>query len=112
LQAGKALKDAGTYLAAIVPSDARILSQNVPQIHYFTRREVVEFPQELSKLDTFLIENKIAFIVIESREPSYPSWTWKFSNGDKMPSEVFNKFTLEKSFEENGKTLVWIYRVD
>lgn len=110
LEGGAALKDAGEFVSQKISADGRVLTQNMPVIYYMTGREVVYFPQDVRSLGKLIEEKNVEYIIIESREPTYPAYVWAFENGEKVPSEIFDKFIFEKSFEESGMTLVWIYR--
>jgi hypothetical protein len=57
-------------------------------------------------------ERRSAFVVIESREPTYPDYVWVWHGENKEPSGVFGSgLKLEKTFQEYDKTYVWVYRV-
>lgn len=110
LEGGAALKDAGEFVSQKISVDGKVLTQNMPVIYYTTTREVVYFPQDEKVLEKLIEEKNVEYIVIELREPTYPAYVWNFKNGEKVPSEIFNDFVFEKSFDESGKTLVWVYR--
>jgi len=111
MQGGYALKEAGTYLSGIVPEGGKIMSQNMPVLFYTAGRDIAYFPENESGLAKAIADNNVKFIVIEKREPTYPSYVWVEKDYDKTPSSVFTKFKLEKTFQENNETFVWVYRV-
>ncbi len=110
-EGGAALKDAGFYLNEVAPENSRIMTQNMPPIHYASGKQIVYFPQESEKLNETISNGNVSFIVIESREPTYPDWVWEKTGDEKVPSEIFNQFILEKSFQEKGRDIAWVYRV-
>jgi len=104
------LSSAGLYLKNIIPENTRIMSNNYPILYYFAEKQVAFFPQNESEIGNYITDYNISFFVIESREPTYPEYVW-ITNGGKKPSKVFENFTLEKTFEENNITYVWVYKV-
>jgi hypothetical protein len=108
---GVALTDAGHYLDKVVAEDAKILTQNMPVVYYTTGNQVVYFPQDPSTLNLLIAEQNIQYILLEAREPTYPDYVWASGGTGKTPSEVFSSFTLDKTFQENGQTFVWVYKV-
>lgn len=108
-EGGKALKEAGIYLSKIAPESTTIMTQNMPVIHYTSGRNVVYFPENESKLFDLIKEKNVSFIVLESREPTYPSYVWSYNYSVKVPSEIFKNFTFVKSFQEHNETFVWVY---
>jgi len=111
MQGGYALKQAGLYLKNIAPADAKIMTQNMPVLFYTTGRQIVYFPENEAELANVITKNNVRFIVIEKREPTYPSYVWIEKDSDKLPSRVFDRFKLEKTFQEKNETFVWVYRV-
>jgi len=109
--AGASLKDAGLFLSERVPSGKVIMSNNIPVMFYLTGNEIVYFPANESMLNDYIREKNVSYMVIESREPSYPDYVWNTYNWQKSPSDLMNKFSLEKTFDELNKTYVWVYRV-
>jgi len=107
---GSSLKEAGLYINNVAPEGTRIMSQNMPVLYYTASREIVYFPENETDLMNKISENNVSFIVIESREPTYPDYVWIMENWEKKPSAFWDNFTLEKTFEENNKTYVWIYK--
>jgi 4-amino-4-deoxy-L-arabinose transferase-like glycosyltransferase len=110
MNGGFSLKDAGLYLKDIAPENTRIMSQNMPVLYYTTGKQVIYFPENETEFVNYTVKNNVSFVVIESREPTYPEYVW-ITNGGKKPSKVFENFTLEKTFEENNITYVWVYKV-
>lgn len=116
LEGGAALKNAGLYLASVAPEETKIMTQNMPQIHYTSGRVITYFPDQEEEIFEILEEDKVSYIVIEKREPTYPEYVWSFETGEKIPSEFMNEnFILEKSFDEQilqeRETITWVYRV-
>lgn len=108
---GYALKEAGTYLKSIAPANAKIMSQNMPVLFYTAGRDIVYFPENEGDLAKIIEQGNVKFIAIEKREPTYPSYVWIAKDDDKAPSHVFDEFKLEKTFQENKITFVWVYRI-
>jgi len=112
IPAGKSLKEAGLWLSDRIPEGSTIMSQNVPVLYYTAGRQIIYFPASETELREKVIEDNISFIVIESREPTYPDYIWVIQGDEKYPSSVFDEgFELEKTFEEYNKIYVWVYRV-
>jgi len=111
MQGGYALKQAGLYLKSVAPAETKIMSQNMPVLFYTAGRDVVYFPESENELNKIIIENKVSYIVIEKREPTYPQYVWVAKDSDKIPSPLFNRFKLEKTLQENNITYVWVYHV-
>jgi hypothetical protein len=82
----------------------------MPVLYYTTGKQVIYFPENETEFVNYTVKNNVSFVVIESREPTYPEYVW-ITNGGKKPSKVFENFTLEKTFEENNITYVWVYKV-
>lgn len=109
MQGGYALKQAGLYLRSAVSPTDEIMSQNMPILFYTTGRQIVYFPVNENQLNETITKNNVKYIVIEKREPTYPSYVWSTKYSDKTPSQLFNMFKLEKTLQENNVTYVWIY---
>ena len=111
MQGGYALKEAGLYLSGMMTKSETIMSQNMPVLFYTAGRDIIYFPEKESDLTKTIADNNVKFIVIEKREPTYPSYVWNEKDSGKIPSSAFSKFKLEKTFQENNITFVWVYRV-
>ena len=111
MQGGYALKQAGLFLKSVAPAEAKIMSQNMPVLFYTAGKDIIYFPENENDLNKTIIENKIFYMVIEKREPTYPQYVWTANNSDKTPSPLFSGYKLEKTFQENGITYVWVYRI-
>ncbi len=113
-QGGLAQVEAGKYLAGIVPEGKTILSQSIPVLHYYSGRQIMYFPAEQNGFREFLMERNVSHIVLEEREPSFPEWVFVTdpagTKGARMPSTYWADFELERTFEENNKTIVWVYK--
>lgn len=117
---GYALKEAGVYLSKVASENSTIMSQNVPVLYYTSERKIVYFPENETELERKIKEFNVSYLLIEAREPTYPSYVWEFKEGEKQPSKIFENFTLEKTFSEKvmlenrkiiSKTFVWVYKV-
>jgi hypothetical protein len=116
IHSGESLKNAGIWLSINAPVNTTIMSQNIPVLSYTSGKRIVYFPRNKSDLKDKIIKNNVSFIVIESREPTYPEWVWVIDKSGKervkRPSDFMNNnFMLEKSFQEHNKTYVWVYRI-
>ena len=105
----KALTMAGLYLSD-QDITGRIMTQNMPIIHYLSGKEVIYFPDNLQELDAYIQEHQVEYIVLHIWEPTYPEYVWDHSDG-KKPSEVFDRFSLEQIYTEYQTPNVWIYKV-
>jgi 4-amino-4-deoxy-L-arabinose transferase-like glycosyltransferase len=110
-EGGRALKDASEHVSSRIGEGSTVMTQNMPVLYYMTGKNVVYFPQDVSTLGALIHEKNVEFIVIESREPSYPEYVWSLDEeGNKVPSEIFGNYSLEGGFEESGRTIAWVYR--
>jgi 4-amino-4-deoxy-L-arabinose transferase-like glycosyltransferase len=115
IMAGASLKEAGLWLGQHAPAGSSIMTNNMPPIYYTSDRWIVNFPANFSDLRAVIAAENVSYLLIESREPTYPEWLWvidktKPSDWVKLPSNVLDGFTLEGSYQEHGKTYVWVYR--
>ncbi len=113
---GVSLRDAGLWLGVHAPEGSRIMTNNMPPIYYTSGREIVNFPGELENLKSEIERENVSYLLIESREPTYPEWLWVIDKSGsewiKRPSGALDMFELEKTFDEYNKTYVWVYRAD
>jgi len=111
LYSASALREAGLWLRNSMPRGTSIMSNNVPPLYYYTGRPVYYFPEDRSRLTPNITAHKVSHIVLEYWEPTYPEYVWTSLNGERKPSNIFEGFTLERTFDEYGRTVVWVYRV-
>ena len=101
-------------MAGVVPAGRTILSQSIPVLHYYSGRQVVYFPAEKDSFREFLEARNVSYIVLEEREPSFPSWVFVTApdgiKGERMPSSFWDDYTLERKFKEGERTIVWVYK--
>lgn len=99
---GQALKQASLS----IQTSGKIMTNALPLVHYYSGKEIVEFPEKPEDLEV-VIQEEVTHLLINVWEPSYPEWVWS----DGVPSKVFDSFILEGVFEEFGNPSVWVYRV-
>ncbi|MBI4019894.1 MAG: glycosyltransferase family 39 protein [Candidatus Aenigmarchaeota archaeon] len=106
-EAGSALKEAGLWLKGNAPPGEAIMSQNYPVLYYTSGRTVFPLPVDAEALHKEAAENNIRYIAIDTSEPTFPDYVF---GGGGEPSKIFGESSLVKTFEEYGKTAVWIYK--
>jgi 4-amino-4-deoxy-L-arabinose transferase-like glycosyltransferase len=109
IPAGSSLKEAGWWIGERIPEGTTVMSQNVPQLFYASGERIIYFPEKAEDLQKAILNWSVSYIVIESREPTYPEWVWKWEGYEKFPSDVFDQFGEAKEFQEYDKTYVWVY---
>ncbi len=111
IPAGSSLKEAGWWIGDRIPEGTTVMSQNVPQLFYTSGKRIVYFPDKAENLRKAIQNWSVSYIVIESREPTYPEWVWSWDDYEKYPSNVFDQFGPAEEFQEYNKTYVWVYEV-
>jgi 4-amino-4-deoxy-L-arabinose transferase-like glycosyltransferase len=111
IPAGSSLKEAGWWVGDRIPDGTTIMSQNVPQLFYASGQKIVYFPDDVNELQDAIQNWSVSYIVIESREPTYPDWVWSWEDYEKFPSPVFDQFGSPQEFQEYDKTYVWVYEI-
>ena len=110
IPAGSSLKEAGWWIGERIPEGTTIMSQNIPQLFYAAGERIVYFPDRAEDLQKAIQNWSVSYIVIESREPTYPEWVWRWEGYEKFPSSVFDQFGPPQEFREYNKTYVWVYK--
>lgn len=111
IPAGSSLKNAGWWIGERIPDGTTVMSQNIPQLFYASGERIVYFPEKAEDLQKTIQNWTVSYIAIESREPTYPDWVWRWEGYEKYPSDVFDQFGAPQEFQEYGKTVVWVYEV-
>ncbi|MFH1978316.1 MAG: glycosyltransferase family 39 protein [Candidatus Aenigmatarchaeota archaeon] len=114
LNNGSSLKEAGLWVGERIGYGENVMSENYPVLYYTTGTRIIQFPETFSV--EYLVDNRVSYIILDSREPSYPDYVW---NEEGSPSHFFDEFTLEKVYErkidninyEKAQIDVWVYKV-
>lgn len=111
IPAGSSLKESGWWIGERIPEGTTIMSQNIPQLFYASGQRIVYFPENRTDLLDAIQNWSVSYIAIESREPTYPDWVWRWEGYEKYPSDVFDQFGPAEEFQEYNKTYVWVYEI-
>jgi len=112
LRGGVSLKESGFWVAERIGYGETIMSENIPVLYYTSGTRIIQFPVDETDLMNSIQENRVSYIILDSREPTYPNYVW---TDEGNPSEVFDQFILEKTYSdyeyEKARIDVWVYKV-
>jgi len=110
--AGTALKQSGIFLAENKIDGTTIMTQNMPVLFYLSGQTIVYFPNNKEEFDSYAADNKVSYVVIEAREPTYPDWVFEITEDWVVqPTSFWDDYELVGSFDEREVTIAWIYKL-
>ncbi len=99
------LKDAGEFFLDM-PKNTVILSAAPTIISFYAgNKRVIPYPEKAEDLAQYIYNNSVDYVILDAYERTQPAWT--FSTVPNLPYLI-----PIKGFQQNGKTVVVIFKVN
>ncbi len=71
------LEEAGKWLKNNSKPCSIVLTQSYRQIHFYSHRKTYQFPRNMERIERFIEEKNVSYIVIDSYEKTTPPWAYE-----------------------------------
>ena len=98
-------KQAGIWMEKNSDKDAKIIAAGVPQLSYYTNREVIYWPSDKEEFNHLIKQEKVKYLIL-SRLEGTPDWSysWPEENKDKV-------IPVQAYLIQNNQPILVIYQI-